>query len=44
MPDLRFTAEFEQENLQQILNFIELASALKVKQQADGTYFVSLKN
>ena len=44
IPDLRFTAEFEQENLQQILNFIELASALKVKQQADGTYFVSLKN
>ncbi|MGQ7869844.1 FecR family protein [Sunxiuqinia sp. sy24] len=40
---LRYTAEFEQENLAQILKFIELASALEIK-QTDKTYIFSLKN
>lgn len=39
--ELRYTAEFEQEDLVQILNFIELASALEIKQQTNRTYIVS---
>ncbi len=41
MKELRYSAEFEQESLVQILNFIELASALEIKQQTNKTYIVS---
>lgn len=44
MKELRYSAEFEQESLEQILNFIQLASALEIKQQTNNTYIVSQKN
>lgn len=43
MKELRYSAEFEQESLEQILNFIQLASALEIKQQTNKTYIVSQK-
>lgn len=43
LEQLRYTAEFEHESLEQILRFIKLASSLEIT-QSNNTYIFSLKN